>query len=36
MVSSDVINVNNSKGCLIDNAGSVQISSPTNLGIKRR
>jgi hypothetical protein len=36
MVSSDVINVNNSKGCLIDNTGSVQISSPTNLGIKRR
>nr|TKR75664.1 putative WRKY transcription factor 14 [Populus alba] len=36
MVSSDVINVNNSKGCLIDNTGSVQISSPRNLGIKRR
>ncbi|KAJ6293450.1 hypothetical protein OIU78_025430 [Salix suchowensis] len=37
MVSSDIINVNNSKGCLIDSStGSVQISSPRNLGIKRR
>ncbi|KAJ6770791.1 WRKY TRANSCRIPTION FACTOR 14-RELATED [Salix purpurea] len=36
MVSSDIINVNNSKGCLIDSTGSVQISSPRNLGIKRR
>ncbi|CAK7357370.1 unnamed protein product [Dovyalis caffra] len=36
MVSSDVINVNNSKGCLIENIGPVQISSPRNLGIKRR
>ncbi|KAF9673138.1 hypothetical protein SADUNF_Sadunf11G0117400 [Salix dunnii] len=36
MLSSDIINVNNSKGSLIDSTGSVQISSPRNLGIKRR
>nr|AMO00405.1 WRKY transcription factor 37 [Manihot esculenta] len=36
MVSIDMINTNISKTCLIDNAGPVQISSPRNLGIKRR
>lgn len=36
MVSIDMINTNSSKTCLIDNAGPVQISSPRNLGIKRR
>ncbi|XP_011005315.1 PREDICTED: probable WRKY transcription factor 14 [Populus euphratica] len=36
MVSSDIINVNNSKGCLMENTGQVQISSPRNMGIKRR
>ncbi|KAJ6423018.1 hypothetical protein OIU84_024031 [Salix udensis] len=36
MVSSDIITVNNSKGCLMENTGQVQISSPRNMGIKRR
>ncbi|WCJ24383.1 WRKY DNA-binding protein 14 [Euphorbia peplus] len=36
MVSIDVMNMNTSKSCLIDNTGSLQISSPRNLGIKRR
>ncbi|KDP34851.1 hypothetical protein JCGZ_09139 [Jatropha curcas] len=37
MVSIDMINTNSSsKGCLIENPGPVQISSPRNLGIKRR
>lgn len=36
VVSSDVINVNSSKNCLIENTGPVQIGSPRNLGIKRR
>lgn len=36
MVSSEMINVNSPKGCLIENTGPVQISSPRNLGIKRR
>lgn len=35
LVSSDMINVNSSKGCLLDNTG-MQISSPRNPGIKRR
>lgn len=36
MVASDMINANSSKSCLVDNSGPVQISSPRNLGIKRR
>ncbi|KAJ7015298.1 WRKY transcription factor 14 [Populus alba x Populus x berolinensis] len=36
MVSSDIINVNSSKGCLMESTGQVQISSPRNMGIKRR
>lgn len=35
LVSSDLINVNSSKVCLLDNTG-MQISSPRNPGIKRR
>ncbi|KAJ8758562.1 hypothetical protein K2173_000283 [Erythroxylum novogranatense] len=36
VVSTDMINANSSKSCLIENTGQVQISSPRNLGIKRR
>lgn len=37
MVASDMINANTtSKSCLGDNTGAGQISSPRNLGIKRR
>ncbi|KAE9594868.1 hypothetical protein Lal_00013327 [Lupinus albus] len=37
MVSGNMINVTNtSKGCLVDNTGGVQISSPRNPGLKRR
>ncbi|KAL5577815.1 hypothetical protein UlMin_019514 [Ulmus minor] len=37
MASSDMINVNSSQGCLVDNTrGGVQISSPRNPAIKRR
>ncbi|KAH9795956.1 putative WRKY transcription factor 14 [Citrus sinensis] len=37
VVASDMINANStSKSCLVDNTGPAQISSPRNLGIKRR
>ncbi|CAL0334480.1 unnamed protein product [Lupinus luteus] len=37
MVSGNMINAtNNSKDCLVDNTGGVQISSPRNPGLKRR
>ncbi|XWS16689.1 hypothetical protein CRYUN_Cryun34aG0112500 [Craigia yunnanensis] len=36
VLPSDIINGNSSKSCLIDNTGPVQISSPSNLGTKRR
>ncbi|KAK6263595.1 hypothetical protein SCA6_019029 [Theobroma cacao] len=36
VLPSEMINANSSKGCLIDNTGPLQISSPRNLGIKRR
>ncbi|KAL4278504.1 hypothetical protein GQ457_03G043100 [Hibiscus cannabinus] len=37
VLPSDMINSNTtSKSCLIDNTGPLQISSPRNLGIKRR
>ncbi|KAJ4833583.1 hypothetical protein Tsubulata_005957 [Turnera subulata] len=36
MVPGDMINVNSTKSCLIENTGPVQIPSPRNLGIKRR
>ncbi|MBA0774616.1 hypothetical protein Gotri_009815 [Gossypium trilobum] len=36
VLPSDMINANTSKSCLIDSTGPLQISSPRNLGIKRR
>ncbi|XVE91293.1 hypothetical protein DITRI_Ditri20bG0141900 [Diplodiscus trichospermus] len=36
VLANDKINANSSKSCLIDNTGLLQISSPRNLGIKRR
>ncbi|XWS17975.1 hypothetical protein CRYUN_Cryun32bG0002600 [Craigia yunnanensis] len=36
VLPSDMIDANSSKSCLIDNTGPLQISSPGNLGIKRR
>ncbi|XWS11486.1 hypothetical protein CRYUN_Cryun37aG0002500 [Craigia yunnanensis] len=36
VLPSDKIDANSSKSCLIDNTGLLQISSPRNLGIKRR
>ena len=36
VLPSDIINANNSKSCLINNTDPVQISSPRNLGTKRR
>ncbi|XVF23042.1 hypothetical protein REPUB_Repub13aG0003800 [Reevesia pubescens] len=36
VLPSDMINANTSKNCLIDNTVPLQISSPRNLGIKRR
>ncbi|KAJ8752097.1 hypothetical protein K2173_001772 [Erythroxylum novogranatense] len=36
VVSTDMINGSSSKSCLMEKTGQVQISSPQNLGIKRR
>ncbi|KAM7265668.1 hypothetical protein ACFE04_003351 [Oxalis oulophora] len=36
MLPCDMINISSPKGCLLDNNAPVQISSPRNLGIKRR